>query len=1302
MFACLVDEMSSMEENIGQCPRLGSPDLKNVKIKIKMLLKPNIARLVEEDNDDALEEVLMGERNLESISSSKKGKKKKRNGSMETDEFLKLAKRVLHYACALDSVRCVGLLLGSEKFTPVDVDAVDDADQCSGLHFASFYHSHKCVDLLLKKGANPSLLNRHSMTPLEEALLSPSLDVDWELSTEASEIVKRIGEKDLKVLKQIGIKCNCKDTLATLALKLAKGLALVPLVSLLHVRRSIINVVIKGSEFDIQSGETIVDYMLGRVLASTPPMSLDEKSQKFMKCKTVNLEENGVSEMMKSRTIWGAWDDDNPEIKCRKDIAEWEEINSKYCTNSSQTDTARKNGSLARDCDKVSGRCKDIYDSQRNCTLTRKILECILQFVQSWNAHSKNSLPPLIQAVQANDDALLHVLLASAAPVNDTDQDGNTALHWALKQATPLNGCIVNCSVVERLLEAGATVTSGNNTGATPVHTAAGHGHLEALLLIIKKHGGSINILSGTKETPLHYAVKNNHLACAALLLRHGANRDVKSLRNQKPIQLARSSEMSALLSLDDKEFLNEACDNIITSQSCILSTIKQSLSGSMYSYSQKSCGTDSIIPGSLSTPKHASSLQLVTHPGNPPMARSFSQILTEAPEKFQVESSSQFSSSNAQESEQATNSTWQMVHKKSRKQTNSSDSATNVKELPVTKTVTLPPYKSVLCRFYGTNKKCEWGTNCHFAHSEEELRKGQQVLALFGQKVETVHGSVVSSNMSDGVKNYKIKLCMHYEKNGTCPNGSKCKFAHGHKELRPISASSSLISGARVGTRPSTASSLGSYSSEEFDDVSSRKVFVGGLPPYVNGRELREFMEGEFGKVIDSTVICGNDEDGVIRSRGFGFVVFEKQKDTDEAVRRHYIPFQGKRVELKKVMTRTALAAADEVGRQSSLSLGISSPATTQSPRPSISSSFRMLDDGLHSPGSDAVGYHWHLTQPSSSVELPQSLVGDGLQSLHPFASKPAGFLLENNKLIPKSEQIKDYQNNADIFPGVHENCSLENCQSSITDEVYPFSHDNEHSFKVDNTLYGSSIRSYGLSSSPTPTTMPSTMFTPFSNDNKCTSLSSGQAFTFFGSGTSDSFFSTMPEANGSNQINGANNDQHLSQMLEFLGLSPVPEPTQPKSFACKTPASNCGISQAVPALSFHNGWEGDTLASRQNQDSQFWYGESWYGCAPQKTDYESQISGGSRCYYMPEKTGPSNVSGDFCYNGLLPEGFGYDEDYQISAGSQGPPRVSPVPNELSLQRYATSNGHFQGFNSSHETAAYDLRQLKMFGMLN
>lgn len=105
--------------------------------------------------------------------------------------------------------------------------------------------------------------------------------------------------------------------------------------------------------------------------------------------------------------------------------------------------------------------------------------------------------------------------------------------------------------------------------------------------------------------------------------------------------------------------------------------------------------------------------------------------------------------------------------------------------------------------------------------------------------------------------------------------------------------------------------------------------------------------------------------------------------------------------------------------------------------------------------------------------------------------------------------------------------------------------------------------------------------------------------------------------------------------------------------------------------------------------------YGKNWYGYASQKLEYDSQISCSSSCYYMLEKVGPNNFSGDFCYNGLLLEGFGYGGDYQISIGSQGSPKVSPLLNELSLQRYAIGNGHFQGFNSSHETVAYDLRQL-------
>ena len=79
--------------------------------------------------------------------------------------------------------------------------------------------------------------------------------------------------------------------------------------------------------------------------------------------------------------------------------------------------------------------------------------------------------------------------------------------------------------------------------------------------------------------------MKNNHLECVTIFLIHGANIDVKILRNQNPIKLVCSSKMSALLSLDDKYALHEACDNIIASQSCIMSTINKYLSRAKYSH---------------------------------------------------------------------------------------------------------------------------------------------------------------------------------------------------------------------------------------------------------------------------------------------------------------------------------------------------------------------------------------------------------------------------------------------------------------------------------------------------------------------------------------------------------------------------------------------------------------------------------------------------------------------------------------------------------------------------------------------
>lgn len=126
--------------------------------------------------------------------------------------------------------------------------------------------------------------------------------------------------------------------------------------------------------------------------------------------------------------------------------------------------------------------------------------------------------------------------------------------------------------------------------------------------------------------------------------------------------------------------------------------------------------------------------------------------------------------------------------------------------------------------------------------------------------------------------------------------------------------------------------------------------------------------------------------------------MLFESQKHADEAVKRHYIPFQGKKIELKKAMTRMELASGDESGKQCLSSLGISLAGNTQSPAIAATSSDTiMLDEKLH-PGKDAAGYNQYLPvlQSSLSMEPPPGFIQDDLACLQPFASDSARFLSE------------------------------------------------------------------------------------------------------------------------------------------------------------------------------------------------------------------------------------------------------------------------------------------------------------------
>lgn len=828
----------------------GLPPL-DVESNLRGIVKSVFVTPVDGDDAEGLEDAILQEMSSELQLSRKKLKKKgQANGAKEEDNFYVVCRQILHYACAVDAAECCQLLLSPQKFPRIRADAVDDIDHRSALHVACLHNSRRCAELLLNHGANAVLKNKHLMLPLEECFLNSKFHFEWNLSTPAVEIVEKVGKKDLSILRLLESKC--KDQVIGIAFKLAKGLELVPLVALLHVERSsIVSCVLKNSEEE--TGGTIIDFVLGK--------ALDARAHSLSKKHKVDTER----EAWPSRNIQGqkqGSDSETAEIKHRKGLWECDDINFNYGASSGGVeDGDGRSKKIPSACSIEASR--NGLGTPRN--VARKLLECILLFKPRLSSHSQSPFaPPLLRAAQMGDDDLVGLFLDAGAQVNESDTDGNTALHWAVRQSSPENKGSVNCKTVQKLLSAGAKVLTCNKLGATPVHTAAGHGHFEALSLLLERESAGVNAMAATKETPLHYAVKNNRFLCTLLLLKHGANRNVISVRNQKPLQLASSAEMKFLLSLEDKVIVERSVDELTS---------------------------------------------LCAGPPQLPLSQGQAFSSKEAPQTLESCYSSVTCPAPRCQSSSTEYSDWNTTMAR-HLQVSIPDKSQQLSKYT-------PAYKGVFCHFFGTSSGCGSGSKCHFAHSDDELQLGQQNLKTLALKN---NGATGLQAATDG--KFKTKLCIHYENMKSCPHSGNCKYAHGEAELRETSGLCGTCSSVRLCPRPSTASSLGSCCSEDGEQMNPNKVFVGGLPPYITSRDLWDFFEVEFGKVLDATVIYGTEDGTGTRSRGFGFVHFERPCDADEAVKRHFLPLQGKKVEVKRAIANGEL----QLGRKPIFSSEMSS----------------------------------------------------------------------------------------------------------------------------------------------------------------------------------------------------------------------------------------------------------------------------------------------------------------------------------------------------------------------------------------
>jgi Ankyrin repeats (many copies) len=116
---------------------------------------------------------------------------------------------------------------------------------------------------------------------------------------------------------------------------------------------------------------------------------------------------------------------------------------------------------------------------------------------------------PIIAAASAGEaDNLKQLIAEKAAGVDDRDEEGRTALHFASGYGE------VECMAI--LLEAGADINGKDNNGNTALHYAAGYGSVEATKVLLEK-GADVSIKNEDEKTAVEVATMNEEEECVNL-----------------------------------------------------------------------------------------------------------------------------------------------------------------------------------------------------------------------------------------------------------------------------------------------------------------------------------------------------------------------------------------------------------------------------------------------------------------------------------------------------------------------------------------------------------------------------------------------------------------------------------------------------------------------------------------------------------------------------------------------------------------------------------------------------------------
>ncbi|XP_055683322.1 serine/threonine-protein phosphatase 6 regulatory ankyrin repeat subunit A isoform X2 [Lutzomyia longipalpis] len=145
---------------------------------------------------------------------------------------------------------------------------------------------------------------------------------------------------------------------------------------------------------------------------------------------------------------------------------------------------------------------------------------------------NKNGARSIHTAARYGHVGIINTLLQKGEKVDVTTNDNYTALHIAVESAKP--------AVVETLLGYGAEVhVCGGRLRETPLHIAARVKDGDRCALMLLKSGAAPNQTTDDGQTPVHVAAKHGNLGALMFLLEDGGDPLYKSLTGDTPLHLA-------------------------------------------------------------------------------------------------------------------------------------------------------------------------------------------------------------------------------------------------------------------------------------------------------------------------------------------------------------------------------------------------------------------------------------------------------------------------------------------------------------------------------------------------------------------------------------------------------------------------------------------------------------------------------------------------------------------------------------------------------------------------------------------